>query len=169
MLPRKFRQRFEALLDDNQVLSEDAVVFAESAKELQQEAHEFSEDLIAQEQYFFELTEDPGIDPVLIEPLEQQLLDLAMNFSGLAKEISETIDKASDIVMRIIDNLCLLSQDRRRLESRGLKSFEREELLCKMEADLTRLKRMYYRCKLEVLQQQEAFGRMKLLGQVGVN
>ena len=169
MLPKKFRLRFEALLDDNQLLSEDAALFAESARDLQQETHEFSEELIAQEQYYYQLTEDPGVDPELIEPHEQQLLDLAVSFSDLAKHIAESIDKVSDIVLRIVDNLCLLAADRRKLEHRSLKSFEREELLGRMEDDFVRLKRMYYRCKLEVLEQQEAFGRLKLLGQVGVN
>lgn len=169
MLAKKFRLRFEALLDDNQVLSEDAAVFAESARELQLETQEFSQDLIAQEQYYYELTEYPGVDPDLIEPLEQRLLDLAIRFSDLAKNISSSIEKVSDIVLRIVDNLCMLAADRRKLESRALKSYEREELLTRMEEDFIRLKRIYYRCKLEVLQQQEAFGRLKLLGLVGVN
>lgn len=169
MLAKKFRLRFEALLDDNQVLSEDAAVFAESARALQLETQEFSRDLIAQEKYYCELTEYPGVDPDLIEPLEQRLLDLAVTFSELAKKIAVSIDRVSDIVMRLVDNLCMLASDRKRLESRLLRSFEREELLSRMEEDFIRLKRLYYRCKLDVLQQQEAFGRLKLLGLVGIN
>ena len=169
MLPKKFRLRFEALLDNNQLLSDDAAVFAESARELQHDTQDFSEELIAREQYFYELTEDPGVGPELLEPFEQQLLRLAMEFSDLAKNIAESIEKVSEIVMRIVDNLCMLATDRRKLESRALRSCEREELLRRMEADFMRLKRIYYRCKLEVLERQQAFGRLKLLGKVGVN
>ena len=168
MLPKKYKHRYEALLDDNRDLSKDATEFSDMVKQLHRDTLYFSEELVAQEQYYFELTESPGIDPDLIQPLEEKLLDVAVSLSDLSKKLGVCINKISQVVSNITDNFCSLVSEGRRLEKR-MKSYEREEMLSKMEDSYCRLKHQYIRYKREIMIQQEALGKLKLLGQVGMN
>lgn len=169
MLPKKYKQRYEALLDENTMLSKDATGFSEMVKDLNRETRLFSDELLAQEQYYSSLISGSGIDPCLVEPLEEQLLELVVELSELAKTLRDCINAASSVVCRITDNFSSVIEDGRRLEKRSMKSKERDELLTKFEREFRRLKMQYYRSKLDIMQKQEELGRLKLIGMLGVN
>lgn len=169
MLAKKFRHRYDALLEDNRHLSSDATDFSDKVKDLHRDTLYFSEELVAQEQYYFELIERPGVHPQLIQPLEEKLMELAISLSELSKALGKCINNLSQAVCNITDHFCSLIREGRELESRRLKSKDREELLCKMEKDFLRLKLQYYRYKCEVIEKQEALGMLRLLAQVGMN
>lgn len=169
MLARKFRHRYQALLDDNRELSRDATEFSDKVKDLHRDTLHFSEELVAQEQYYFTLIDSPGVDPELIQPFEEQLIEIAVTLSELSKALGRCINNLSQAVCNITDNFCTLVREGRKLESRKLKSKDREELLCAMEKTYYRLKLQYYRYKCEVIEKQEALGKLRLLSQVGLN
>jgi response regulator RpfG family c-di-GMP phosphodiesterase len=168
MLPKKYKHRYEALLDDNRVLSEDATGFSKLVKSLQRDTQAFSEQIIAQEEYFNELAESTGLDPFLIEPMEQQLLHTAMALGEFSKALRKSVSNASEVVCKITDNFCALVADGRKLERRMSKA-DREDLLAHLENRYKRLKVLYFRYKYEVLEQFEALGRLRLLGQLSPN
>lgn len=169
MLPRKYKQRYDALLDENTMLSRDATGFSEMVKGLNKETRLFSDELLAQEQYYSSLINSTGLDPGLVEPHEEQLLEVVMELSELAKTLRECINAASSVVCRITDNFSAVLEDGRRLEKRSMKSRERDELLTRLEKDFHRLKMQYFRSKLDIMQKQEELGRLKLIGMLGVN
>jgi hypothetical protein len=169
MLPLKYRHRYEALLKDNRNLSLDAEQFSETVKQVHLETLYFSEDIVAQEEYYMSLTKDPGVRPALVIPLEEQLMDLAVSLSALSKKLSACANRVSRVVGNITDSFCALVNARKKLESTSMRSKDRELLLNKMERTYNRLKLQYYRYKYELLEQQETLGRLRLLGLVGVN
>jgi hypothetical protein len=169
MLAKKFRHRYEALLDDNRILSKDATEFSDRVKDLHRDTLGFSEELVAQEQYYFELIDHPGVHPELIQPFEEQIMEAALSLSELSKGLGRCINDLSQSVCSITDYFCALVRNGRQLESRRLKSKDREELLDEMENDYLRLKLQYYRYKCEVIEKQEALGKLRLLSQIGFN